>query len=82
MKALPDLVSRWLPPYFVSLGTDGFGRSDTRESLRAYFEIDAPNIAAAALAELARCAALPGAKAAAGDPELGIDPEKLNPALL
>jgi hypothetical protein len=33
MKALPDMVSRWLPPYYVSLGTDGFGRSDTREAL-------------------------------------------------
>ena len=52
MKALPDMVSRWLPPYYVSLGTDGFGRSDTREALRSLFEIDPPHIAAAALAEL------------------------------
>ena len=52
MKALPDMVSRWLPPYYVSLGTDGFGRSDTREALRTLFEIDPPHIAAAALAEL------------------------------
>ena len=50
MKALPDMVSRWLPPHYVALGTDGFGRSDTREALRALFEIDPPHIAAATLA--------------------------------
>ena len=42
MKALPDMVARWLPPHFLPLGTDGFGRSDTRENLRAMFEIDPP----------------------------------------
>ncbi|HET9347099.1 MAG TPA: pyruvate dehydrogenase (acetyl-transferring), homodimeric type, partial [Candidatus Limnocylindrales bacterium] len=82
LKALPDMVSRWLPPYYVSLGTDGFGRSDTREALRSLFEIDASHIAAATLAELARCAAMPAAKAAAGIKELGIDPEKLDPVQL
>jgi pyruvate dehydrogenase E1 component len=82
LKALPDMVARWLPPYYVSLGTDGFGRSDTREALRSLFEIDAPHIAAATLAELARCAALPAAKAAAGIKELGVDPEKLDPVAL
>src|SRR6185436_7211053 len=82
LKALPDMVARWLPPYYVSLGTDGFGRSDTREALRTLFEIDPPHIAAAAVTELGRCNALPGAKAADGIRELGIDPEKLDPALL
>ena len=82
LKALPDMVARWLPPYYVSLGTDGFGRSDTREALRSLFEIDAAHVAAATLAELARCAALPAAKAAAGIRELGIDPEKLDPVAL
>ncbi len=47
MKALPDMVARWLPAHYVALGTDGFGRSDTREDLRALFEIDPPHIAAA-----------------------------------
>ena len=54
MKALPDLLRPWIEAPFVTLGTDGFGRSDTRESLRSYFEIDAPNIAAAALVALAK----------------------------
>ncbi len=82
MKALPDMVSRWLPEHYVSLGTDGFGRSDTRESLRSLFEIDAPHIAAATLAELARCGALPGSKVAKAIRDLGIDPDKLDPLAL
>src|ERR1019366_4443747 len=63
LKARPDMVSRWLPPCYVSLGTDGFGRSNTREALRSLFEIDPPHIAAAAVAELARCGALPAERA-------------------
>ena len=82
LKALPDMVSRWLPPYYAALGTDGFGRSDTREALRSLFEIDPPHIAAATLAELARCGAMPADKAAAAIRDLEIDPEKLDPALL
>ncbi len=82
MKALPDMVSRWLPEHYVSLGTDGFGRSDTRESLRSLFEIDPPHIAAATLAELARCGAMPGAKVAKAIRELDIDPDKLDPLAL
>jgi pyruvate dehydrogenase E1 component len=82
MKALPDMVARWLPPYYVSLGTDGFGRSDTREALRTLFEIDPPQIAAAAVTELGRCGALPGAKVARTVADLGVDPEKLDPLAL
>ena len=82
MKALPDMVSRWLPPHYVSLGTDGFGRSDTREALRTLFEIDPPHIAAAALAELGRCGAMAPAKVAKAIAGLDIDPAKLDPAAL
>ncbi len=82
MKALPDMVSRWLPPYYVSLGTDGFGRSDTREALRTLFEIDPPHIAAAALAELGRCGALTPDKVAKAMATLDVDPAKLDPAAL
>jgi len=74
MKALPDMVARWLPSYYVSLGTDGFGRSDTREALRTLFEIDPPHIAAAALAELGRCGAMPAAKVAKAIAALDVDP--------
>ena len=82
MRTLPDMVSRWLPAQYVSLGTDGFGRSDTRENLRTLFEIDPPSIAAATLSELARCGALSGSKAAKAIRELGIDPDKTDPLAL
>ncbi|MCW2681517.1 MAG: 2-oxo-acid dehydrogenase subunit, homodimeric type [Frankiales bacterium] len=54
MRAVPDGISRWVPGDWTSLGTDGFGRSDTRASLRRHFKIDSESIAVAVLAELAR----------------------------
>jgi pyruvate dehydrogenase E1 component len=53
MKAVPDQIARWVTQPFVSLGTDGFGRSDTRDALRRFFEIDAEHIAVAVLSALA-----------------------------
>jgi pyruvate dehydrogenase E1 component len=52
MRMVPDQVSRWSPRAWHSLGTDGFGRSDTRETLRHYFETDAPHIVLAVLNQL------------------------------
>jgi pyruvate dehydrogenase E1 component len=52
VRALPDLVREWVPARYVTLGTDGFGRSDTRAALRAYFGVDAAALAAAALAAI------------------------------
>jgi pyruvate dehydrogenase E1 component len=52
MRMVPDQISRWSPRAWTSLGTDGFGRSDTRETLRRYFETDAPNIVLAVLNQL------------------------------
>ncbi|MGH9115410.1 MAG: transketolase-like TK C-terminal-containing protein, partial [Acidimicrobiales bacterium] len=49
MKAVPDQVARWVPGHFVPLGTDGFGRSDTREALRRHFETDAAHVVVAVL---------------------------------
>jgi pyruvate dehydrogenase E1 component len=54
MKSLPDGLTPWLGSRLVSLGTDGFGRSDNREHLRRHFEVDAESIVAAALSKLAR----------------------------
>jgi pyruvate dehydrogenase E1 component len=54
MRAVPDQISRWIPGDWTSLGTDGFGRSDTRASLRRHFHIDPESIACAVLGELAR----------------------------
>jgi pyruvate dehydrogenase E1 component len=82
MKALPDMVARWLPPHYLALGTDGFGRSDTRENLRSLFEIDPPHIAAATMVSLARCGAIPASQAAKAIKALGIDPDKTDPLAL
>ncbi|MFH1474441.1 MAG: pyruvate dehydrogenase (acetyl-transferring), homodimeric type, partial [Chloroflexota bacterium] len=82
LKALPDLLGRWLPAGYISLGTEGFGRSDTREALRGLFEIDAPNVAIAALAALHRAGAIPSSVVADAIAELGIDPDKLDPLAL
>ncbi|MGH3664403.1 MAG: pyruvate dehydrogenase (acetyl-transferring), homodimeric type [Micromonosporaceae bacterium] len=54
MRAVPDLISRWMPGDYTSLGTDGFGCSDTRGALRRHFKVDAESIVVAALRELAR----------------------------
>ena len=54
MKSLPDSLSPWLGSRLVSLGTDGFGRSDNRQHLRRHFEVDAESIVAATLSKLAR----------------------------
>ncbi len=46
MRAVPDQVARWIPGPYISLGTDGYGLSDTREALRAHFAVDVPSIVA------------------------------------
>jgi pyruvate dehydrogenase E1 component len=79
MKVLPDAVARHVPGRWISLGTDGFGRSDGRDALRRHFEVDAAHIAAAALAALAADKAIDAKAVAAGMKKLGIDPEKANP---
>jgi pyruvate dehydrogenase E1 component len=76
ISAWPDMISRWVPGgWWRSLGTEGFGRSDTREALRRFFAIDAESIAATVLAELARCGRLEAAVARRQIEELGINPE-------
>jgi pyruvate dehydrogenase E1 component len=80
MKSVVDQIAPWLPGRLTSLGTDGFGRSDNREHLRHHFENDAANIAAAALARLARWGRYDANRAHAAIRELGLDPERLDPA--
>lgn len=79
MKALPDSIARWSPKPIVSLGTDGFGRSETRQSLRDFFEIDYRYVALAALNSLAREGKIKLDVVNAAMEELEINPEKLNP---
>ena len=59
MRSVPDQINRWVPGDWSSLGTDGFGRSDTRAALRRYFHTDAESIATAVLVELARRGEVP-----------------------
>jgi pyruvate dehydrogenase E1 component len=80
MKSLPDLVGRWLPAGLTPLGTDGFGRSDTREALRKHFEVNAEFICLAALSQLAGRGQMPKLKLQEAIHVLGIDPEKPEPA--
>jgi pyruvate dehydrogenase E1 component len=59
MRAVPDLIARWVPNDYTSLGTDGFGMSDTRHALRRHFHVDAESIAVATLRELAQRGKVP-----------------------
>ncbi|MFO7644199.1 MAG: pyruvate dehydrogenase (acetyl-transferring), homodimeric type [Desulfosarcina sp.] len=79
LKALPESISRQLPGPVAILGTDGYGRSDTREALRDFFEVDARHIAFAALACLARQKTLPVAVAKKARKALDINPNRPNP---
>ena len=80
MKVVADQVAPWLPGRMVTLGTDGFGRSDNREHLRKHFEINAESIAAAGLSRLARDGQFDTGRARAAFAELGCDTEKTDPA--
>ena len=80
MKAVPDQLAPWIGSRLVALGTDGFGRSDNRQHLRRFFEINAEAIAAAALSRLAREGKFDLKRAQSAFQELGIDPEKADPA--
>jgi pyruvate dehydrogenase E1 component len=81
LKALPDLVSRWIDRPYTVLGTDGFGRSDTREALRTHFEVNAEHITYAALYGLCLDGASTPDELRRAIGELGIDPDRLNPLL-
>ncbi|MBZ5699660.1 MAG: pyruvate dehydrogenase (acetyl-transferring), homodimeric type [Acidobacteriia bacterium] len=81
LKALPNLISRWAPQRFASLGTDGFGRSDSREALRNFFEVDARFITLATLRELFRDGKIESSVVEKAIKDLGIDIRKPNPLL-
>jgi pyruvate dehydrogenase E1 component len=82
MRAVPDQIAPWVPGGLTTLGTDGFGRSDTRERLRRFFEVDGPCTTVAALSALARRGAIDRTAVAKAIRDLDIDPEKVHPAWL
>jgi pyruvate dehydrogenase E1 component len=81
VKALPDSIARWVPGPFMTLGTDGFGRSDGRAALREFFEVDARFITLATLGLLAREKKITADVVQRAMKDLHIDPEKKNPAI-
>jgi pyruvate dehydrogenase E1 component len=81
MKMVPDQVARWVPGRFSSLGTDGFGRSDTREALRTFFEVDTGSIVVAVLSHLAADGAVDPAVVSDAIRRYDLDPDSLAPHL-
>lgn len=79
MKTVPDFIRPWVHQRYVVLGTDGYGRSDTREALRRFFEVDAECIAIAALHALSQDGLIPAHEVSQAIRDLGVDPEKLDP---
>ena len=81
MKVLPDSIARWSPKPIFSLGTDGFGRSETRQALRDFFEVDHRYVTLATLTSLAREGEIDADQLNGAMEELEIDPHKLNPMI-
>jgi pyruvate dehydrogenase E1 component len=79
LKALPASIAKWLPGQSILLGTDGYGRSDTRAVLRDFFEVDARHIAYAALGAMARENRVKMSMVKSARKKLDIDPERSNP---
>ena len=73
------MVRQWLPGDLHALGTDGFGRSESREALRRHFEVDAECIALATLYALSRQGKVKKEEVAQAIADLEIDPEKVDP---
>jgi pyruvate dehydrogenase E1 component len=80
VRALPEQISRWVPGELYALGTDGLGRSETREALRRHFEVDAESITLAALWRLSKSGGpFDASFVAKAIKDLGVDPEKIDP---
>lgn len=81
VKALPDSIAKWFPGYLYSLGTDGFGRSESHAALRDFFEVDAKHIALATLVALYKEGKIQDKVLDKAIKELGINPDKKNPMI-
>jgi pyruvate dehydrogenase E1 component len=79
VRTFAEQIRPWVPRRYCVLGTDGFGRSDTREKLRSFFEVDRFYVTVAALKALADDGALPASKAAEAVKKYGLDPSKPAP---
>ena len=79
IRSFADQIRAYVPRRYVVLGTDGFGRSDTREKLRSFFEVDRFHVAVAALKALADDGALPAKKVAEAIEKYGVDANRPAP---
>ena len=82
MKLVPDQIGRFVPRTYVTLGTDGFGRSDGRTALRKHFETDSGHVVLAVLSELVRAGKLEPAVIADAIARYGINPDASDPRLV
>jgi len=82
MKIVPDQIAPWVPGGLTTLGTDGFGRSETRKALRRFFEVDAESIVIATLHALSEKGQVDKGVVARAIRDLGVDPEKAHPQLV
>ena len=82
MRTVPDQIAPWVPGGLMALGTDGFGRSDTRERLRRFFEVDAESVVIATLHTLAEKGQIGKDIVARAIKDLNYDSEKTFPQLL
>jgi pyruvate dehydrogenase E1 component len=81
VRLVPEQIRPWVPGRYVTIGTDGFGRSDTREALRCHFEVNAEQIVLNTLTSLAADQAIDPRILPAAIQRLNIDPEKPDPAI-
>ncbi len=81
VRLVAEQIRQWVPGRYVTLGTDGFGRSDSREALRQHFEVSAEHIAYATLSALAADCNFDKKRLAGAIKELGIEPEQVDPAV-
>ena len=81
LKALPDGLARWIPGPLLSLGTDGFGRSESRKTLRDFFEVDERYIVITTLLHFVREGKIKSDVVLKAIEDFGLNPEKLNPMI-
>jgi pyruvate dehydrogenase E1 component len=81
MRAVPDQIAPFVPRSFTSLGTDGYGRSDTREALRSFFEVNADHVVVAVLSALSREGSIDASVVTEAIERYGIDPDSAPPWL-
>ena len=82
VRTVPDQIAPWVPSGLFTLGTDGFGRSDTRARLRRFFSVDAESTVVGTLYALAQRGEIESGLVAKAIRDLGVDPEKIQPQLV